>query len=104
MLCEDSADLVDGGHAGINPFLELQAGLADLEALALEVGGFLVDHVRVVAADRARSDCGPLGVFAGPLDVIALALPAALEVLLVGAVALAVRDGVGFSAFGIGEL
>ena len=98
------AYLVNDGLAGFDPFLELQAGLADLEAHALEVGGLLVDHVRAVAADWARSDRGLLGLAGGPLDLFALALSAALEVLEVGALALVVRDGVGFSAFGVGEL
>ena len=65
------ADLVDGGLAGVDPFLELQAGLADLEAQALEVGGLLVDRVRAVAADGAGSDRGLLGVVGGSLDLFA---------------------------------
>jgi tetratricopeptide (TPR) repeat protein len=66
--------------------------------------GLLVDDVRAVAADRARSDRGPFGVVGGPLDPFAFALPAALEVLEVDALAVAVRDGVGLPAFGLGDL
>jgi hypothetical protein len=35
----EAAYLVDGGPAGVDPFLEFEAGLADLEAQTLEVGG-----------------------------------------------------------------
>jgi hypothetical protein len=99
-----ATDLVDGGLAGLDPFLEFQAGLADLEARALEVGGLLVDEIGAVAADGAGSDRGPLGVVGGSLDLFVFALSAALEVLEVGALAVAVRDVVGFSELGLGEL
>jgi hypothetical protein len=99
-----AADLVDGRLTGVDPFLEFQAGLADLEAQALEVGGLLVDHVGAVAADGASSDRGLFGVVGGLLDVFAFALSAALEVLEVDALAVVVRDGVGFPAFVVGEL
>jgi hypothetical protein len=71
---------------------------------ALEVGGLLVDHVGAVAADGASSDRGLFGVVGGLLDVFAFALSAALEVLEVDALAVVVRDGVGFPAFVVGEL
>jgi hypothetical protein len=103
-LACSAADLVDGGLAGAEPFLEFQPGLADLEAQALEVGGLLVDHVGAVAADGASSDRGLFGVVGGLLDLFAFSLSAALEVLEVDALAVVVRDGVGFPAFVVGEL
>jgi hypothetical protein len=103
-LACSAADLVDAGLAGAGPFLEFQPWLADLEAQALEVGGLLVDHVGAVAADGASSDRGLFGVVGGLLDLFAFSLSAALEVLEVDALAVVVRDGVGFPAFVVGEL
>lgn len=52
----------------------------------------------------ASSDRGLFGVVGSALDVFALSLSATLEVLEVDALAIVVRDGFGFQAFGIGEL
>ena len=70
---------MDVGHTGVDPFREVQPRLAELEAHTLEVGGLLVNRVRVLAADRARSDRGPPGVVSSPLDLFAFPLSATVE-------------------------
>ena len=56
---------------------------------------------RLIGPEAIAACLASLG---GPLNLFALALSAALEVLEVGALAFVVRDGVGFSAVGVGEL
>jgi hypothetical protein len=92
----DAADLVDGGLASVDPFLEFQAGLADLEAQALEVGGLTEDHACALGADGACIDRGLFGVGGGALDLFAFALAAARDVLVVGGEAGAVLNGLEF--------